>query len=231
MTYEFSMMLFLAAMVFTLIAQSRVSGNFKKYSQVRNQRGLTGEEAARKVLDANGLSYVTIELIRGNLTDHYDPRTRVLRLSQGVYSIDSVAAVSVACHEAGHAIQHAVGYGPLKVRNSIVPAVNVASRLSWILILAGLIMVAAENYIGDMLFNIGVIFFLAVILFHGITLPVEFDASRRALEQMEATGVIYQDEERGAKKVLSAAAMTYVASLAVAVANLLRILAIRGRRD
>ena len=124
-----------------------------------------------------------------------------------------------------------MGYGPLKVRNSIVPAVNVASRLSWILILAGLIMVAAENYIGDMLFNIGVIFFLAVILFHGITLPVEFDASRRALEQMEATGVIYQDEERGAKKVHSAAAMTYVAPLAVAVANLLRILAIRGRRD
>ena len=146
MTYEFSMMLFLAAMVFTLIAQSRVSGNFKKYSQVRNQRGLTGEEAARKVLDANGLSDVTIEQIRGNLTDHYDPRTRVLRLSQGVYSIDSVAAVSVACHEAGHAIQHAVGYGPLKVRNSIVPAVNVASRLSWILILAGLIMVAAESH-------------------------------------------------------------------------------------
>ena len=109
MTYEFSMMLFLAAMVFTLIAQSRVSGNFKKYSQVRNQRGLTGEEAARKVLDANGLSDVTIEQIRGNLTDHYDPRTRVLRLSQGVYSMDSVAAVSVACHEAGHAIQHAVG--------------------------------------------------------------------------------------------------------------------------
>ena len=117
----------------------------------------------------------------------------------------------MACHEAGHAIQHAVGYRPLKVRNSIVPVVNVASRLSWILILAGLIMVAAENYIGDMLFNIGVIFFLAVILFHGIPLPVEFDASRRALEQMEATGVIYQDEERGAK--YSAAAMTYVASL------------------
>lgn len=231
MSYSFTMIVFLAAVVFTMYAQSSVNSNFKRYSNVRNQRGITGAQAARAVLDANGLTDVEIEQTRGSLTDHYDPRKRVLRLSQTVYGVVSIAAVSVACHEAGHAIQHAQNYGPLTFRNNIVPLVNIASNFSWVLIIIGIGMSASGSYMGDMLFNLGVIFFLAVILFHGVTLPVEFDASNRALNQMEMVGVIYEEEEYGARKVLKAAAMTYVASLAVAIANLLRILAMRGSRD
>ena len=231
MSYSFTSILFLIAVAFTMYAQSTVNSNFRRYSNVRNQRGITGAQAARAVLDANGLGDVQIEQIRGSLTDHYDPRKRVLRLSQTVYGVASVAAVSVACHEAGHAIQHAQNYGPLTFRNNIVPIVNIASRFSWVLIIIGIGMAASGSYMGDMLFNLGVIFFLAVILFHGVTLPVEFDASNRALNQMEMVGVIYEEEEYGARKVLKAAAMTYVASLAVAIANLLRILAMRGSRD
>lgn len=229
MTYSIAMIALIIAIIFTMIAQTKVNSNFRRYSKVRNDYGISGAEAARKVLDANDLSDVSIERIRGNLTDHYDPRSRVLRLSESVYSADSIAAVSVACHEAGHALQHAESYAPLKIRNSIVPAVNFASRFSWILIIIGIALLASGNYIGDMIFNVGVIFFVAVIAFHAITLPVEFNASSRALEQMEIHGIIAEDEEGGAKKVLGAAAMTYVASLAVAVANLLRILAMRGR--
>ncbi len=229
MSYSMSIIFLLAAIVITMGAQAKVSSNFNKYSRIKNRRGISGAEAARIVLDANGLEDVQIEQIRGTLTDHYDPRKRVLRLSQSVYGVDSVAAISVACHEAGHAIQHAVSYAPLKIRNSIVPVVNVASRFSWLLIFIGIGLLYAGNYIGDMIFNIGVIAFVAVIIFHAVTLPVEFDASRRALKQMEAQGIIIDDEDSGARKVLGAAAMTYVASLAMAVANLLRILALRGR--
>lgn len=229
MSYSMSIIFLLAAIVITMGAQAKVSSNFNKYSRIKNRRGISGAEAARIVLDANGLEDVQIEQIRGTLTDHYDPRKRVLRLSQSVYGVDSVAAVSVACHEAGHAIQHAVSYAPLKIRNSIVPVVNVASRFSWLLIFIGIGLLYAGNYIGDMIFNIGVIAFVAVIIFHAVTLPVEFDASRRALKQMEAQGIIIDDEDSGARKVIGAAAMTYVASLAMAVANLLRILALRGR--
>ena len=231
MSYSFTTILFLIAVAFTMYAQSTVNSNFRRYSNVRNQRGVTGAQAARAVLDANGLGDVQIEQIRGSLTDHYDPRKRVLRLSQTVYGVASVAAISVACHEAGHAIQHAQNYGPLTFRNNIVPIVNIASRFSWILIIIGIGMTASGSYMGDMLFNLGVLFFLAVIVFHAVTLPVEFNASNRALDQMEMVGVIYEDEEHGARKVLRAAAMTYVASLAVAIVNLLRILAMRGNRD
>ncbi|MBR5128987.1 MAG: zinc metallopeptidase [Firmicutes bacterium] len=231
MSYSFTTILFLIAVAFTMYAQSTVNSNFRRYSNVRNQRGVTGAQAARAVLDANGLGDVQIEQIRGSLTDHYDPRKRVLRLSQTVYGVTSVAAISVACHEAGHAIQHAQNYGPLTFRNNIVPIVNIASRFSWILIIIGIGMAAGGSYMGDMLFNLGVLFFLAVIVFHAVTLPVEFNASNRALDQMEMVGVIYEDEEYGARKVLRAAAMTYVASLAVAIVNLLRILAMRGNRD
>ena len=231
MSYSFTMIVFLAAVVFTMYAQSSVNSNFKRYSNVRNQRGITGAQAARAVLDANGLTNVQIEQIRGSLTDHYDPRARVLRLSQTVYGVASIAAISVACHEAGHAIQHAEKYAPLTFRNNIVPIVNIASRFSWVLIMIGIMMIAGGSYMGDLLFDIGVLFFVAVIVFHAVTLPVEFNASNRALDQMQMSGIIYEEEERGAKKVLKAAAMTYVASLAVAIANLLRILAMRGSRD
>lgn len=231
MDYNTSMIILLIAVIVTMIAQAKVNSNFKRYSRVANARGLSGAEAARRVLDANGLQNVSIEQVRGSLTDHYDPRKKVLRLSQSVYGVNSIAAVSVACHEAGHAIQHAESYAPLKIRNGIVPIVNIASRFSWVLIFVGIMLLSSGNYMGDLLFNIGVIAFSAVIVFHAITLPVEFNASKRALEQMELHGIIVEDEDRGAKRVLSAAAMTYVAALAVAVANLLRILALRGRRD
>lgn len=228
--YDWSYILLLPAILFTLYAQAKVQGNFKKYSKVRAMRGLTGAQAARRMLDANGLNDVAIEQIRGSLTDHYDPRDHVLRLSQTVYNVNSVSAISVACHEAGHAVQHAEGYVPLLMRNNIVPLVNFASQLSWPLIIVGIIL-GASSSIGDLLFMIGVIAFLAVILFHAITLPVEFNASGRALKQMESLGLIMDEEERGAKHVLRAAAMTYVASLAVAVMNLIRIFALRGRND
>ena len=229
MDYGLSMIILFAAMIFAVAAQGKVQSNFKRYSRLENSRGITGAQAARKVLDANGLYDVQIEQISGSLTDHYDPRSRVLRLSQTVYGVDSIAAVSVACHEAGHAIQHATAYAPLKIRNSIVPVVNIASSLSWILIIAGIGLLYTNYYMGDMLFNIGVIFFASVIVFHGLTLPVEYDASGRAMEQMEALGIVDEEEYVGAKKVLNAAALTYVAALATAVANLLRILALRGR--
>ena len=229
MGYSMSTLLFFVAVIFTMYAQSKVNSAFRRYSRVRNERGFTGAEAARRVLDANGLNDVAIEQVRGSLTDHYDPRKRVLRLSESVYGVQSIAAVSVACHEAGHAIQHAENYSPLSIRNSIFPVVNFASRFCWILIIMGLIFSATNNYLGNMIFNIGVIFFVTVIAFHAITLPVEFNASSRAINQMEMQGVIVSEEKSGAKKVLSAAAMTYVASLAVAIANLLRILAMRGR--
>ena len=181
--YDWSYFLLLPAIIFTMYAQFKVQGNFKKYSNVRAMRGLTGAQAARRMLDAAGLNDVAIEQIRGSLTDHYDPRYRVLRLSQTVYGVNSVAAVSVACHEAGHAIQHEEEYMPLLMRNNIVPIVNFASQLSWPLIMIGIIL-GASSGIGDTLFMIGTIAFLAVILFHAITLPVEFNASSRAITQM-----------------------------------------------
>lgn len=221
--------LLIPAIIFTFYAQMKVKSNFNRYSRVRNDRNLTGAQAARKVLDANGLANVRIEAVKGSLTDHYDPRTRVLRLSQSVCNVNSIAAVSVACHEAGHALQHAEGYAPLKIRNSIVPIANFASNFSWLLVIIGVALLAANNYMGDLLFNIGVIMMLVVILFHTVTLPVEFNASSRALKQMENLAIIDEDEEVGAKKVLRAAALTYVAALAVAIGNLLRMLALRGR--
>lgn len=233
--YDTSILILIPAMIFALWAQATVQRSFKRYSRVRNQKNLTGAEAARRVLDRNGLRDVAIRPVGGSLTDNYDPRQRVLNLSQDVYGVSSVAAVSVACHEAGHAIQHAKNYIPLKVRNGIVPVVNFASHLTWPLILIGIVLLAAGSYEmsywGNMLFNIGVIAFAAIVAFHLITLPVELNASRRAIDQMEELDLVAQEDIRGSKKVLCAAAMTYVAALAVAVANLLRILAIRGRSD
>ena len=231
MTYYGSMIILIPAILFTMYAQSKVNSNFRRYSNVRNARNMTGAEAARRMLDANGLRNVQIEQVRGSLTDHYDPRKRVLRLSQSVYGVNSIAAVSVACHEAGHAVQHAESYKPLKIRNSIVPLVNFASSLTWPLVILGIVLLANGSYMGDLLFNIGVITMLAVILFHTVTLPVEFNASSRALKQMDELGIITEEENTGANKVLKAAAMTYVAALATAIANLLRILAMRGSID
>ena len=227
--YDSTYVLVIIGAVICLWASNKVNRTFNKFARVRSQQRLMGREVAEQILRANQIYDVQVVRVAGNLTDHYDPRKRVLRLSESVYGVQSIAAVSVACHEAGHAIQHAENYSPLSIRNSIFPVVNFASRFCWILIIMGLIFSATNNYLGNMIFNIGVIFFVTVIAFHAITLPVEFNASSRAINQMEIQGVIVSEEKSGAKKVLSAAAMTYVASLAVAIANLLRILAMRGR--
>ncbi|MEG1067402.1 MAG: zinc metallopeptidase [Anaerovoracaceae bacterium] len=230
MYYGTSFILLIPAMIFAMIAQGRVSSVFKRYSKVRTIKNYTGAKAARMVLDNNGLSDVEIEQVSGNLTDHYDPKKRVLRLSQTVYGVNSIGAVSVACHEAGHAIQHSENYVPLKIRNGIVPVVNLASHLTWPLVIIGILLLSSGTYFqGNLIFNVGVITFLAVIVFHLITLPVEFNASHRAIEQMVDLRVVTEEEVVGSKKVLNAAAMTYVAALAMAIANLLRILAMRGR--
>ena len=233
--YDPTYILLVPAIIFTLIAQARVNSAFKRYSKVRNRKNLTGAEAARRMLDFNGLQDVRINAIGGNLTDHYDPRNRTLNLSQSVYGVNSVAAVSVAGHEAGHALQHAKGYTPLGVRNSIVPVVNFASRLAWPMIFIGILLLSVGSYemgyFGMMLLDIGIIGFAGVVVFHAVTLPVEFNASRRAIDKMEELGLVAVEDIPGSKKVLRAAALTYVAALATAVANLLRILAIRGRND
>lgn len=235
MGYYTSMILLIPAMILSVVASSRVQSAFKRFSQVADIRGLTGAQAARMMLDANGLGDIQINQIQGTLTDNYNPKTRTLNLSTSVCNVNSISAISVACHEAGHALQHAFGYAPLRIRNNIVPIVSFASRVSWILIMVGIMLLASGSYqygvIGDTIFNIGVLAFVAVVVFHLITLPIELDASNRALNQMEALNIVTGTEEAaGAKKVLSAAALTYIAALVFSVANLLRVLAIRGRR-
>jgi Predicted Zn-dependent protease len=226
-----TIIILIPAIIFVMVAQGMVKSAFSRYSRVRNRNGITGQQAARRVLDNNGLSDVAIVPISGSLTDNYDPGSRTLHLSADVYQTDSVSAVSVACHEAGHAIQHATGYAPLKIRNGIVPVVNFASSMSWILIIIGIFLLFSGSYsaVGNTVFDIGVVAFIIVILFHLITLPVEMNASHRAIQQIETLSLVAPEDMVGARKVLRAAAMTYVAALALAVANLLRILAIRDR--
>lgn len=230
--FDPTIILLIPAMIFALYAQTRVSSAYKKYAGVRNRRGLTGAQAARMILDNNGLGNVRIEMVSGTLSDHYDPRSNVMRLSPRVHDEPSVASVSIAAHESGHAIQHAQSYMPLRFRNAIVPVVNLTSMLSWPLMIIGVVIASTGNSSnGNLLMDIGILFFAGVVLFHAVTLPVEFNASSRALKQMESLGIVYQEENSGAKRVLSAAAMTYVAALATAVANLLRLLLIRERNQ
>lgn len=228
--YDPTILLLIPAMLFTLYAQRKVNRAYKKYARIQNRTHMTGMQAARRILDANGLQNVRIEIVAGKLTDHYDPKGRVMRLSQQVYSNATIAAVSIAAHESGHAIQHGTGYGLLSFRNAIVPVVNVVSNLSWPLLVIGIIISGTGRVAtGNMIFDIGVLFFAAVVVFHLVTLPVELNASRRAISQMQMLGIIGADESSGARKVLSAAAMTYVAALATAVLNLVRLLLIRER--
>ena len=228
--YDPTYILLIPAIILTLFAQAKVKSAYRKYSGVPNQRGITGMQAARRILDANGLGHVRIEMIPGTLSDHYDPRDCVMRLSADVYNGSSVAAVSIAAHESGHAVQHATGYGLLKFRNTIVPVVNIASKLSWPLLIIGLLIASAGSLsTGYLLFDLGVLFFAGVVVFHLVTLPVELNASKRAIVQMQQLGIVGFDEVRGSKKVLSAAALTYVAALATAVLNLIRLLILRER--
>lgn len=219
--------LVLPFMILSLVASAKVNSSFKKYSEVHSKRGLSAVDAARRVLQANGVTDVAIEQVSGHLTDHFDPKDNVIRLSDSVYGSTSVAAIGVACHEAGHAVQHAVGYVPVKVRTAIVPITNIGSKLSIPLIFIGI----ALSYLGEFysyIAYVGVALFSLCVIFQLVTLPTEFNASRRAIKALSENGILDEQELKGAKKVLSAAAMTYVAALAVAVMQLLRLLIIVG---
>ncbi len=229
------LVLVLPAVIFSLWASASVNSTFKKYATQRPLCGMTGAEAARRVLDANGLYNVRIEPIPGELTDHYDPSDNVIRLSQSVYGVSSTAAIGVAAHEAGHAIQHAVGYAPIRLRTAIVPVTNIGSKLSMPLILIGLVLCAAAetSELGFTLAVAGIICFSLCVVFQLVTLPTEFNASNRALAAIQDCGLLSREELAGSRKVLRAAAMTYVAALATAIMQLLRLIIIVGgrRRD
>lgn len=218
--------LVIPAMIIALIAQGMVKSTYAKYSKVGNSRSISGAYAAQAVLTHYGIRDVRIEQVSGKLSDHYDPKAKVIRLSSEVYSGTSIAAVGIACHEAGHAAQHAENYAPIKLRNTLVPVCNIGSTLGVPLAIIG-------YFLGfEPLISIGLLLYAAISVFHLVTLPVEFNASRRAIRVIDETNLLYDDETGGAKKVLSAAAMTYVASLIVALANLLRlVLRFNNRRN
>ena len=221
--FDSTMIVLIPAIILAMYAQSKVKSTYEKYVRIASQKGYTGAEVARAILDRNGLTDVRIEHIRGTLSDHYDPRTRVLRLSDMVYRGNSISSSAIAAHEVGHAIQHARDYAPLRFRNAIVPVVNFASNLSWLFILAGLFL----SFTG--LIDIGIILFTGSVVFQIVTLPVEFNASSRALDELESVGVLTREEIPHSKKVLDAAALTYVAATATAVAQLVRLLLLRER--
>ncbi len=217
--------LLVPALLLTIYAQIRVSSTFNKYAQVRSGRGLTGAEGARMLLDSSGLQNVTIEIVGGRLSDHYDPRSRTLRLSSDVGENASLASLGVAAHEVGHAVQHAEGYAPMKLRSLLVPAANLGSNLGYILFLAGLIF-----FRSPLLVNVGILFFSAAVLFTVVTLPVELDASRRALASLSDKGILVSNEIDGARAVLRAAALTYLAAALMAILNLVRMILISRSR-
>jgi hypothetical protein len=216
-------LLFMAPVfAFTLYAQFKVKHAYKKYSQVAPASGATGAQASRRILDSNGLNDVAIEEIQGELSDNYDPRARILRLSSPVYRGNSLAAVGVAAHEAGHALQDARGYWPMKIRAGLVPAANFGSRMAMPMFIIGILVVSwLRSPVGYLIMNVAIIIFAAAVAFQLVTLPVEYNASRRAMAQLSATGLITEDEYGPTKKVLSAAAMTYLAAAATALVTLL----------
>ena len=227
--------LVIPCLILSLWASARVNMTFKRYSRQFSSRGITGADAAQRVLRANGVGNVRIERIGGNLTDHYDPTTNVIRLSDDVYGSTSTAAIGVACHEAGHAVQYAQGYAPIKLRAAIIPVTNFGSKLAMPLILLGILFSTLGNA-SEFFINLGIACFGLSVLFQLVTLPVEFNASRRALAAIEQNGILTDDELAGARKTLRAAAMTYVAATATALAQLLRLLILFGgnnrrRRD
>lgn len=230
MIYRFDPTYFLVivAALFSLWASFRVNSTYNKYAQVRSMTGLTGAMAAERILHSQGIYDVRIERVSGRLTDHYDPSSKVLRLSEATYGNSSVAAVGVAAHECGHALQHAQGYMPLKIRGSLVPVANLGSSAGIILFMVGLFFTSS---MGDTLLTIGILLFSAAVLFQLVTLPVEFNASARAVTLLESTGILGQQELKSSKKVLRAAALTYVAGAATAILQLVRLLMIAGGRS
>lgn len=226
MTY---VVLVLPCLILSMVASSRVKSTFNKYSKQISQRRITGAEAAQRVLSANGVRNVRIERVHGELTDHYDPKANVIRLSGAVYDNPSTAAIGVACHEAGHAVQYAQSYAPIKLRAAVIPITNFGSKLAMPLILLGILL----NFLGEISYAfiyLGIACFGLSLVFQLITLPVEFNASRRAMVAIEENEILTRDELKGARKTLSAAAMTYVAATAVALAQLLRLIMLFGRR-
>ncbi len=224
MFFDPTYVLVIIAFLLTLFASFGVKATFRRYDKIRSSRGITGSMAARRILDANGLQHIRIERVSGNLTDHYSPKENVIRLSDSTYNSDSVAAIGVAAHECGHAVQYKVGYAPIKIRNSIVPIVNIGSSLSMPLFIIGLIFQLTNlAYIGALLFGL-------VLVFQVITLPVEINASRRAMKTLDGMMLLEGDELSGARKTLTAAAMTYVASAASTALQLLRLLLILNNR-
>ncbi len=228
-----TILVLIPAMIFAFWAQMRVNSTFKKYAKIPSRRGLTGAEAARRVLDANGLRHITIERVHGHLTDHFDPKAGVIRLSDATYASTSVAAIGVAAHEAGHAVQHAEGYLPIKVRAAIIPLTRFGSFLAMPLFILGLLFSGGSYLgygIGTVFMVTGILFFSFSTLFQLVTLPTEFNASARAMGALEDGGMLTDDELPAAKSTLSAAAMTYVAALASSLASLLRLILIFNRR-
>lgn len=227
MYFDSTYLIVLPAIIFALIAQIMVKTTFSKYSSESNEHGYTAKEVARKILDENGLYNVSIEYISGNLTDHYDKSANVIRLSDSVYNSTSVAAIGVAAHEVGHAIQHAQGYTPIKIRQAIIPITQIGSSLAVPLVLVGMLFSAFQ-----WLIPVGIFLYAGVVLFQAVTLPVEFNASGRALKTLDENVILYKDEVRMAKKVLTAAAMTYVAAMFSSLMSLLRLILLsnRGRR-
>ncbi len=226
MFYDPTMMILIPAILFTMYAQFKVSSTTNRFFRIKSRSGYNGQQTAERILAANGIRDVRIVPIRGTLTDHYDPRRKVLRLSEEVYYGTSITSVAVAAHECGHALQHAYGYAPLTIRGAIVPVVNFASSLSWILIFVGLFFSGNNTML-----QIGILMFSATVIFQLITLPVEFNASSRALVQLQDLGIVDSGEARDSRKVLSAAAMTYVAAALTAILQLARLLLIANNRD
>ena len=223
----------LPALILTVIAQVMVKTAYNKYSSVTNSRGITGAQAAETMLRNAGITGIRIEQISGNLTDNYSPKEGVIRLSQGVYDGRSIAAVGIACHEVGHAIQYDVGYGPIKLRNTIIPLTNIGSRIGIALIILSIIMAAISETLyqyADTVLIIGIILYSLIVVFQLITLPVEFDASRRAMQNIRSSGLLTDSECVGARKVLTAAALTYVAALIYAVMQVLYYVSLANRR-
>lgn len=226
--YDPTYILVLIAAIFSIWASIRVNSTYNKYAKVRSMSGMTGAMAAERILQSQGIYDVRIEQVSGKLTDHYDPASKVLRLSAATYGSASVAAVGVAAHECGHAIQHARGYAPLKIRGALVPAANLGSNAGILLFMVGLFFSSA---MGDTLLTIGIILFSAAVLFQLVTLPVEFDASGRAMKLLETTGILGENELKKTRKVLGAAALTYVAGAATAIIQLARLILIAGGRN
>ena len=220
--FDPSMVILIPALLFAFWAQTRIQSTYSRYAEVGARRGVRADQVSRMLLDRDGLGGIPVERIPGNLTDHYDPRGKVLRLSDSVFGNPSIAAIGVAAHEVGHAIQDKENYAPLRIRNAIVPAVNLGSMAALPLFFIGLI------FRSPTMMDLGILFFLGVLVFHLVTLPVEFDASARALRLLSDTGILATDEIGGARAVLNAAALTYVAATVMAVAQLLRLLLLRG---